>query len=61
MLGSNEHHERCHGWAAMPTAFPDVAKRIPEYSPVMPVHEAKIYIERARDRWLMQPHSLECG
>jgi hypothetical protein len=37
MLVSIAYDERCRGWAAMQTAFPELAERIADYSPTDPI------------------------
>jgi hypothetical protein len=35
LMASDDYNDRCRGWAALMTAYPEEAERIPGYSPVL--------------------------
>jgi hypothetical protein len=48
MLVSIHHDDRCRGWAAMLTAFPELAAEIADYSPINPLEESRALVGRLR-------------
>jgi hypothetical protein len=48
MLVSIHHDDRCRGWAAMLTAFPELAAEIEEYSPINPLEDSRAKVDRLR-------------
>jgi hypothetical protein len=48
MLVSIHHDDRCRGWAALITAFPELATEIEEYSPVAPLEDSRAKVDRLR-------------
>jgi hypothetical protein len=48
MLVSNAYDERCRGWAAMLTAFPERAQSIGDYSPTDTIEVARSKVARLR-------------
>jgi hypothetical protein len=48
MLVSIHHDDRCRGWAAMLTAFPELAAEIADYSPINPLEDSRAKVDRLR-------------
>jgi hypothetical protein len=48
MLVSTSYDERCRGWAAMLTAFPELAEKVSDYSPIDTPSDRRAKVERVR-------------
>ena len=61
LLMSTDHDSRCRGWAAMFTAYSDLAEQVSNYSPVSPAEERRAALKPLAEQLFPPGASVEAA